>query len=61
MLQVKWQYKDIFKVIKLKYLQPRTLYPARVSFRIEEIKNSPDKQKLSNTKPTVKEILKDLL
>ena len=55
MLQVRWQYKDIFKVIKLKYLQPRTLYPERLSFRIEgEAKNFSDKQKLkqsSSTKP----------
>ena len=55
MLQVRWQYSDIFKVIKLKYLWPRTLYPARLSFRIEgEGKNFSDKKKLkqySNTKP----------
>ena len=35
MLQVRRQYKDIFKVIKLKNLQPITLYPARLSFRTE--------------------------
>ena len=35
MLQVRRQYKDIFKVIKLKNLQPMTLYPARLSFRTE--------------------------
>ena len=42
----------------------RILGPARKSFRIEgEIKNYLDKQKLkeySNTKPILKEILKDL-
>ena len=55
---------DIFKVLKVKNLQPRILYPARLSFRIGEIKNFSDKQKLkrfSNTKPTLKEILKGLL
>ena len=36
-----WQ--DIFKVPKGKNLQPRILYPARLSFRIEkEIKNFSD-------------------
>jgi len=31
---------DIFKVLKGKNLQPRLLYPARISFKIDgEIKN----------------------
>ena len=55
----KWQ--GIFKVQKGKNLQPRMLYSARLSFRIEgEIKNFSDKQKLkeySNTKLILKEIL----
>ena len=46
-------------------MQPRILYPARLSFRIGgEIKNFSDKQKLkeySDIKPTLKEILKGLL
>ena len=38
---------DIFKVLKVKNLQPRILYPARLSFRIEgERKNFTDKKKL---------------
>ena len=57
-------FKDIFKVLKGKNLHPRELYQARFSFRIGEIKNFSDKQKLkeySNTRPTLKEILKVLL
>ena len=39
----KWQ--DIFKALKRKNLQPRIVYPARLSFRIGgEIKNFSDKQ-----------------
>ena len=57
--------EDIFKVQKGGNLQPRILYPIRLSFRLEkEIKNISDKQKLkeySNIKPILKEILKHLL
>ena len=64
-LQARREWQSIFKVLKGKNLQPRILYPARLSFRVEgEIKNFSDKEKLkkdSNTKPTQKEILKDLL
>ena len=45
-------------------MQPRILYPAGLSFRIEgEIKNFSDKQKLkeySNTKPILKQTLTGL-
>ena len=58
-----WQ--DIFKVMKEKNLQPRLLYPARISFKYEgEIKSFSDKQKLrefSTTKPDLQQMLKDLL
>ena len=38
-----WQ--DIFRALNEKNLQPRILYPARLSFRIEgEIKNFQDRQ-----------------
>ena len=50
---------DIFKVLKGE--KPSILYPARLSFRIGEIKNFSDKQKLKeyiNTKYALKEILK---
>ena len=51
--------------MKEKNLQLRLLYPARVSFKYErEIKSFTDKQKLrdfSTTKPTLQQMLKDLL
>ena len=44
----------VFKVMKSKDLQPRLLYPAKLSFRIEgQIKCCPDKVKLrSSSSPT---------
>ena len=57
--------EDILKVMKEKNLQPRLLYPARISFKYErEIKSFPDKQKLrkfSTRKPVLQQMLKDLL
>jgi len=51
--------------MKGKNLQPRLLYPARLSFRFEgEIKRYTDKQKLrefSNTKQALRQILKEFL
>ena len=35
-LQARREWKDIFKVLKWKNLQPRILYPAILSFRIEK-------------------------
>ena len=64
-LQATRQWVDIFKVMKGKNLQPRLLYPARISFRFDgEIKSFTDRQKLreiSITKPTLQQILKELL
>ena len=64
-LQARREWQDIFKVMKGKNLQPRLLYPARISFRFDgEIKNFTDKQKLrefSTTKPALQEMLKELL
>ena len=64
-LQARREWHDIFKVMKGKNLQPRLLYPTRLSFRFDgEIKSFPDKQKLrefSNTKPALQKILKELL
>ena len=64
-LQVRREWQDILKVMKEKNLQPRLLYPARISFRYEgEIKCFTDKQKLrefSITKPALQQILNDLL
>ena len=57
MLQVRREWQDIFKVLKGKRQQPRKLYPARLSFRIQrDKKNSSDKQKLK--KYDIKPILK---
>ena len=44
-LQARREWQDIFKVLKGKILQPRFLYPARISFSIDgEIKSFSDKQ-----------------
>jgi len=56
----------IVKVLKgKKKLQPKLLYLARISFKIDgEIKSFTDKQKLtefSTTKPALKQMLKELL
>uniref|UniRef100_A0A8D1ZGM8 L1 transposable element RRM domain-containing protein n=2 Tax=Sus scrofa TaxID=9823 RepID=A0A8D1ZGM8_PIG len=63
-LQARREWHDILNM-KGKNLQPRLLYPARLSFRFEgEIRTFTDKQKLrefSNTKPTLQQILKELL
>ena len=51
-------------MMKEKNLQPRLLYPARISFKYGEIKSFTDKQKLrefSTTKPALQQMLKDLL
>ena len=46
-LQARREWHDILKVMKRKNLQPRLLYPARISFRFDgEIKSFKDKQKL---------------
>ena len=64
-LQARREWQDILKVMKENNLQPRLLYPARISFKHEgEIKIFTDKQKLkefSTTKPALQPILKDLL
>ena len=56
-LQARREWQDVFKVMKGKNIQPRLLYPARISFRFDgEIKTFPDKQKLrefSTTKPAL--------
>ena len=51
-------------MIKSKGLQPRLLYPAKLSFRIKgQIKSFPDKKKIKEfiiTKPLLYEMLKEL-
>ena len=64
-LQARREWQDIFKVRKGKNLQPRLLYPAKISFGFDrEIKTFTDKQKLrefSTTKPALQQKLKELL
>ena len=64
-LQAGREWQDILKVMKENNLQPRLLYPARISFKYEgEIKSFTDKQKLrefSTTKPALQQMLKDIL
>ena len=64
-LQARKEWQGIFKVMKGKGLQPRLLYPARISLRFDrEIKTCTDKQNLrefSTTKPALQQMLKKLL
>ena len=64
-LQARREWQDTLKVVKENKLQPRLLYPARISFKYEgEIKSFTDKQELrefSTTKPALQQMLKDLL
>ena len=47
-LEARREWQGILKVMKEKNLQPRVLYPARISFKYEgDIKRFTDKQKLS--------------
>ena len=61
--QREWQ--DIFKVMKGRNLQPRVLYPAKLTFTFDgDMKNCKDKQKLtefSTTKPALQEMMKGFL
>ena len=63
-LYARREMQDILKVMKEKNLQPRLLYPTRISFKYEgEIKSFTDKQKLrqfSTTKPALQQMLNDL-
>ena len=64
-LQAKREWQDIFKELKWKNLQPRLLYPAKISFKNDgEIKSFSDKQRLrefSTTKPALQQMLKGLI
>ena len=64
-LQARRDWQGIFKVMKSRDLQPRLLYPEKLSFRTEgQIKCFPDKVKLKEfiiTKPLLQEMLKGLL
>ena len=64
-LQVRRDWQKVCKVMKNKDLQPRLLFPAKLSFRIKgQIKSFPDKKKLKEfiiTKPLLYEMLKGLI
>uniref|UniRef100_A0A8D1YD07 L1 transposable element RRM domain-containing protein n=1 Tax=Sus scrofa TaxID=9823 RepID=A0A8D1YD07_PIG len=64
-LQARREWHDVLNMMKEQNLQPRLLYPARLSFRFEgESKTFIDKQKFrefSHTKPALQRILKELL
>ena len=64
-LQARREWHDILKVMKRKNLQPRLLYPARISFRFDgETKSFTEKQTIrefSTTKPALQQVLKELL
>ena len=69
-LKIKLPYDPVIPLLgiypeKTKNLQPRLLYPARISFRFNrEIKIFTDKQKLrefSTIKPALQQMLKELL
>ena len=64
-LPAKKEWQNIFKVLKGKNLQPRFLYPSRISFKSDgEIKSYSGKQKLrefSTTKPALQQMLLLLL
>ena len=58
-----WQ--DIFRALSEKTMQPRILYPARLSFRMDgETRTFQDQQKQKEyvtTKPVLQEILREVL
>ena len=64
-LQARREWQDIFKVMQGKNLQPRLLYPARISFIFNrEIKGLAYKQKLnkfSTNKAILQQMLKEVL
>ena len=64
-LQGRREWQEIFQVMITRGLQPRLLYPARLSIKIEgQIKSLPDKRSLKEytyTKPALQEMLKGLL
>nr|KAF6303991.1 hypothetical protein mMyoMyo1_008971 [Myotis myotis] len=64
-MQARREWQEIFKVMNAKNLQPRLLYPAKLSFRIEgQIKSFTDKKTLKDfitTKPALYEMLNGIL
>ena len=63
-LQARREWQDIFNILKGKNPQPRFLYPARISFKIDGEISFSDKQKLrefSTDKPALQQVLKELI
>ena len=64
-LQARREWQKIFQAMKRKDLQPRQLYPARLSIKIEgEIRSFSDKRRLkeyTSTKPSLQDKLKGLI
>ena len=64
-LQARREWQKIFQVMRTRGLQPRLLYPARLSIKIEgHIRSFPDKRSLkecTSTKPALQEMLKGLM
>ena len=64
-LQARREWQKVFQVMRARDLQPRLLYPARLSIKIEgQIKSFPDKRSLkeyNSTKPALRKMLKGLL
>ena len=64
-LQARREWQNIFKILKVKNLQSKLVYLARISFKTDgEIKSFSDKQKLrefSTTKSALQQMLKGLI
>ena len=64
-LQTRREWQKIFQVMRTRGLQPRLLYPARLSIKMEgQIRTFPDKRSLkeyTSSKPALQEMLKGLL
>ena len=61
MLQARREWQEIFQVMKDKGLQPRILYPARLSIKMEgEIKSFPDRKRVQEY-TSIKTALQDML
>ena len=62
MLQARREWQKIFQVMRIRGLQPRLLYPARLSIKIEgQIRRFPDKRSLqeyTSIKPPLQEMLR---
>ena len=64
-LQARREWQEILQVMKTRSLQPRLLYPARLSIKMEgQIRSFPDKRSLkeyTSSKTALQEMVKGLL